>query len=1370
MRKYYHTRGARLSAMSPYREDIVRRCIHAACWLASLILAGQTYAEVVAKFEFTGLNYAPTQTNEHVSGSIYDFTSDSASQATGWSGIEGNPGAAFLVQAMADSTESYLHFTLSVTNGYALTLDSLTFDSKRRVDAPTSYDVKYSTNGTVFTSIGNGSLSGTNYQAVSADNGGTPVSDLRGVVYFRIHGDTWYGKAGPPPVDDSQTWYHDNVIVNGSVSSTVPVDVGVTKTVDNAAPAPGDSITFTITVTNVCPNDATGIEITDVLPIGVRLVSSTPDQGTYESTNGVWTVSSLSADAGATLIISATVDLPTEVLNIITNPTPENGDDFGSSASSVGESMFLVGDNWALSLSPPWISGEAYLYSTDGSLIATITNPTLPAATTERFGSPLCSVGDSMFVVGDPADLVAGIGSVGGAYLYSTNGTLLASITNPTPAADDVFGWSVCAVGDSMFVVGDMADDPGGIFAAGGAYLYSTNGDLLMSITNPSPAASDRFGDSACGLGDSMFVVSAIGDSPGGITGAGAAYLYSTNGNLLATITNPTPTSGDSFGHPVWAVGDSMFGVGAYGVTVDGFSQAGSAYLYSTNGTLLATMPNPDPATYDYFPFSGSAVGETMFVVGSGYHDADGVDRAGIAYLYSTNGDLLSTIPNPAPTATDDFGISAAGIGDTMFVVGARGDGPSMAGSAYLHGIRPDAVRVITNAAVLTAVDQIDTNAANDSYSQSLIVNGAAQTCQVIVSNQCATTFIRTAPGQFAEHLVAGSFYFAFSVYAKDVDGDGDIDVLGAAWSDDEITWWENIDGAGTNWSEHIVDGSFDGAVSVSAADLDGDGDVDVFGGANMVNDINWWENTDGTGTNWSEHVVDDSFAGAVSVCAKDIDGDTDLDVLAAGYGAGEIAWWENTDGYATNWSKHSVVTAFAGAASVCADDLDGDGDLDILGAANMASNITWWENTDGCATNWTEHNVTDDFDQVNSVHAADLDGDGDLDVVGAAMNDDDITWWENVDGGGTSWSEHSITSSYDGAVAVYAADVDFDGDTDVIGAAFYADAVTWWENTDGTGTNLVAHTLADTFDGPWAVHAADVDGDGDLDVLSSAYDADEVRWWQNDSEVVATFYATSWTNTLSPATNLIALVTNNVAWGNSSTQFACSGWTRDGSHPGSGSGPYSGRFDLTNDAVIVFNWSTQYWLEVTAGPYGNVDGSDGWQNSGSNVTLTATPINYYHLINWTGTITSTDNPLGLSMSQAYLLTANFAENLVTNATPQWWLAQYELGTNDADALAHDDADGMPNWQEYIADTDPTNTDSALRILDIVPESGAIRVEWQGGEQAWQYLQCKEDLVSTTEQWFAIFTNIPPTATATNVLDVGSTNRMLFYRIKAERP
>ena len=65
------------------------------------------------------------------------------------------------------------------------------------------------------------------------------------------------------------------------------------------------------------------------------------------------------------------------------------------------------------------------------------------------------------------------------------------------------------------------------------------------------------------------------------------------------------------------------------------------------------------------------------------------------------------------------------------------------------------------------------------------------------------------------EFTIKAGFDGATHVYSADIDGDGDMDVLGAAALQDEITWWENVDASGTSWIEHIVDDNFDNASAV---------------------------------------------------------------------------------------------------------------------------------------------------------------------------------------------------------------------------------------------------------------------------------------------------------------------------------------------------------------------------------------------------------------------------------------------------------------------------------------------------------------------------------------------------------------------------
>ena len=165
--------------------------------------------------------------------------------------------------------------------------------------------------------------------------------------------------------------------------------------------------------------------------------------------------------------------------------------------------------------------------------------------------------------------------------------------------------------------------------------------------------------------------------------------------------------------------------------------------------------------------------------------------------------------------------------------------------------------------------------------------------------------------------------------------------------------------------------------------------------------------------------------------------------------------------------------------------------------------------------------------------------------------------------------------------------------------------------------------------------------------------------------------------------------------------QLVCAGWSMSGNDPLEGSTNVF-TMTVTNHAALVWRWTTNYWLNTTAGANGSVNVADAWQPGGTTAQITALADAYYRFTNWTGSASGTNNPLALLMDGPKAVQANFTALLATNAVPQWWLAQYGW-TNDFDAaaLADPEPDGYFTWQEYLADTDPTNGVSFPRMAFI---------------------------------------------------------------------
>jgi FG-GAP-like repeat/Secretion system C-terminal sorting domain len=361
---------------------------------------------------------------------------------------------------------------------------------------------------------------------------------------------------------------------------------------------------------------------------------------------------------------------------------------------------------------------------------------------------------------------------------------------------------------------------------------------------------------------------------------------------------------------------------------------------------------------------------------------------------------------------------------------------------------------------------------------------------------------ILTTAQDWIEHTVDDNFRYANFVHAADIDGDGDCDILGAAQWAHTISWWDNTDGYGNTWIEHIVSDDFQMAFSVNASDVDGDGDLDILGAAlGLGDDMAWWENVDGHGLVWAEHIISEDFNSARIIYGIDMDEDGDVDILgAAGGDTNQISWWENIDGSGLVWDIHLVVDEYDGIRSVYPQDMDGDSDLDILSAtAGSHTNILWWENTNGDGIIWESHLIDWPVGGPHSVYAADMDRDGDIDVLCAARVGDDIIWWENSSEAGIPWYEHTIDGHFNQAISVFAVDIDSDGDLDVLGAAASeSNNIAIWENTNGHGTAWDEHTLAYSFSGATSVYATDIDGDTDIDILGAAGEDHEITWWEN--------------------------------------------------------------------------------------------------------------------------------------------------------------------------------------------------------------------------------------------------------------------------------
>jgi hypothetical protein len=125
------------------------------------------------------------------------------------------------------------------------------------------------------------------------------------------------------------------------------------------------------------------------------------------------------------------------------------------------------------------------------------------------------------------------------------------------------------------------------------------------------------------------------------------------------------------------------------------------------------------------------------------------------------------------------------------------------------------------------------------------------------------------------------------------------------------------------------------------------------------------------------------------------------------------------------------------------------------------------------------------------------MDGDGWMDVIAAAKDGDDVSWWVN-DGtpGGANWTEYTIDGSFNGADDIFTADVDRDGDLDVLASSEIDGGIAIWTN-DGSPDNADWVERTVNTSSYWsAVGTVDMDSDGDIDIYATNSSGDKVSWF----------------------------------------------------------------------------------------------------------------------------------------------------------------------------------------------------------------------------------------------------------------------------------
>ena len=281
---------------------------------------------------------------------------------------------------------------------------------------------------------------------------------------------------------------------------------------------------------------------------------------------------------------------------------------------------------------------------------------------------------------------------------------------------------------------------------------------------------------------------------------------------------------------------------------------------------------------------------------------------------------------------------------------------------------------------------------------------------------------------------------------------------------------------------------------AVHAADLDGDGDLDALAVLFGADAVVWYENVDGWGAFGPQRIVASDVPGPIALHAEDLDGDGDADVLVTSP-LGGVVWYENLGSDGSFGEQQVIDAALRMPLQVVTADVDGDGDPDVLSSSSSDDRVVWYENREGSGRFGARRVITGRADAVRDVVPADLDGDGDLDVVVASYAD--VSWYPNCGGPRQFGARQVISREVDWTRDVLAVDLDGDEDLDVVSASFWDGSVAWYEN-EGSGRFAAQRVITDEANGVVALAAADFDGNGSVDIIAAARGTSRVDGYVN--------------------------------------------------------------------------------------------------------------------------------------------------------------------------------------------------------------------------------------------------------------------------------
>ncbi|MCR9016694.1 FG-GAP repeat domain-containing protein [Aquiflexum gelatinilyticum] len=286
----------------------------------------------------------------------------------------------------------------------------------------------------------------------------------------------------------------------------------------------------------------------------------------------------------------------------------------------------------------------------------------------------------------------------------------------------------------------------------------------------------------------------------------------------------------------------------------------------------------------------------------------------------------------------------------------------------------------------------------------------------------------------------------AFICHGMDVNKDGWVDFVRIGFPGKEVFWFENPKNERGHWKRHVIHPTL-GNESAGFYDIDGDGELEILGGNSATGQMVWLKPLNYNGRiEWKEYTISQNEKRGSEPYSHglgfgDINGDGRKDVII------RDGWWEAPqDPRTPNWKFHPANLGEP-AAQMYAYDFNGDGFNDVLSSSAHELGIWWHKKGKDSSGNptWKTNLIDDTYTQTHGVAFVDINSNGLPDFVTgkryfAHMGSDPgefdtpfLYWYEFVPGAKPTWIPHKIDEDSGVGVHVLSEDINKDGLPDII-------------------------------------------------------------------------------------------------------------------------------------------------------------------------------------------------------------------------------------------------------------------------------------------------------------------------------------------------